>query len=99
MFLTKISAIEMKSIHLKHRFNELIKGRRRHSLVSALIVRMSTGFQSTIMRDRSTYTGDIHSKQKRLVICVGWKFKFVYYLWELWCLSKMIAILEPTVKV
>ena len=53
LFLREISAIEMKCIHFKHKFNELEKSRCGHRLFTALIEKMFTGFQSSIMRDRS----------------------------------------------
>ena len=53
LFLREITAIEMKSIQPKHKFNELKKGRRRHSLDTALIEKMLTGFQISIMLNRS----------------------------------------------
>ena len=53
LFLKEISAIEMECSHFKHTFNELEKGRRGYSPVTAFIEKMFTGFQSTIMRDRS----------------------------------------------
>ena len=52
LFLREISAIEMESIHFKHKFNVIEKGSCGHRLVTAFIEKMFTGFQSTIMRDR-----------------------------------------------
>ena len=53
LFLREISAIEMKSIHFRHKFNELEKGRCRYRLVTAFIDKMFTGFQGAIMRDKN----------------------------------------------
>ena len=53
LFLREISAIEVKSIHFKHMFYELEKGRCRYRLVTAFMEEMFSGFQGTIMQDRS----------------------------------------------
>ena len=53
LFLREISAIEMECSHFKHKLNELGNGRRGYCPVTTFIEKMFTGFQSTIMRDRS----------------------------------------------
>ena len=60
-----ISAIEVKSAHIEHKFNKLEKGICGYIPATAFIEKIFAGFQGIIMRDRSTYTEHIHGKLMR----------------------------------